>query len=123
MNKYRILIIPFVSIFTPDLSTLRLDRLCVMALWVCRACSPAILSPGLTVPEVNIDVQGIIGIPYMLTCRPVNLSPRVDRSRGENRRSMHYGYSLLIHLSTCPPGLTGPEVNMGVQGIMGIHTC
>ena len=59
----------------------------------------------------------------MLTCRPVNLSPRVNRSRGEYRRAMHYGYSLLVHLSTCQPvlqGLTGPEVNIGVHGIMGI---
>ena len=34
---------------------------------------------------------------------------------------MHYGYSLLAHLSTCPLRLTGPEVNKGVHGIMGIQ--
>ena len=38
--------------------------------------------PGLTGKEVNIGVQGIMGNPYLFTCRPVNLCTRVDRSRG-----------------------------------------
>ena len=29
-----------------------------------------------------IGDQGIMGIPYLFTCLPVNLSTRVDRSRG-----------------------------------------
>ena len=53
------------------------------------------LQRGLTGQGVNIGVHGIMGIPYLFTCRPVNLS-------------------------TCLPGLTGQEVNIGVQGIMGI---
>ena len=55
----------------------------------------------LTGPEVNIGEQGIMGIPYLSTCRPVNLSTRVDRSRGEYRRARDYGYSILVHLLTC----------------------
>ena len=118
-----------------DLSTLMLYRLCETALWVLLTCSPVNLSsrvdrswgeyrspghygysvlvhlptcpPVLKGPEVNIGEQGIMGIPYMLTCRPVNLSPRFDRSRGKYRRATHYGYSLLAHLSPCQPGLTG----------------
>ena len=31
---------------------------------------------------------------------------------------MHQGYSILVHLSTCQPGLTEPEVNKGLQDIM-----
>ena len=32
----------------------------------------------------------------------------------------HYVLAVLVHLSTCLPGLTGPAVNIGVHGIMGI---
>ena len=67
-----------------------------MALWVFHTCPPVDLStclPGLTGPEVNIGVQGIMGIPYLFTCRPVNLS-------------------------SCPSRLTGPEIKRGVKGIM-----
>ena len=44
---------------------------------------------------MNRSMQGIIGKPYLSTCRPVNMS-------------------------TCLPGLTGTAVNIGVHGIMGI---
>ena len=39
--------------------------------------------PELTGPKVNMGEQGIMGIPCLSTCRPVNLSTRVDRSRGK----------------------------------------
>ena len=58
-----------------------------------------------------------MGIPYLFTCRPVNLSTRVDMSRGKYRSAGHYGLFVLVHLSTCQPGLTGPEVNTGVQDL------
>ena len=58
-----------------------------------------------------------MGIPYLFTCRPVNLSTRVDRSRGKYRSARHYGYFVLVDLSTCLPGLTGPEKNTGVQDL------
>ena len=53
---------------------------------------------------------------------PVNLSTRFDRSSGKYRSAWHYGYSVLVlvDLSTCLPGLTGQEVNIGMQGIVGI---
>ena len=69
-------------------------------------CLPVDLStclPGFTVPEVFIGEQGIIGIPCLSTRRHVNLSTRVDRSRGKYRSSWHYGSSVLVHLSTCQP--------------------
>ena len=59
-----------------------------------------------------------MGIPYLVTCRPVNLSTRDDRSRGKYRSTGHFGYFVLVHLSTCLPGLTGPDVNILYQGIM-----
>ena len=72
----------------------------------------------------NFDID-CMGIPYLFTCRPVNLSTRVDRSRGKYRSAGHYGYSVLVHLSTCQPDLstclpwlTGPDVNILYQGIM-----
>ena len=37
--------------------------------------------PGLTCSEVKIGVLVFMGILYSFTCRPVNLSTRVDRSR------------------------------------------
>ena len=78
--------------------------------------------PWLIGPAVNLGVHGIMGILYLLTCRPVNLSTRVDRSSGKYRSAWHYGYSVLVlvDLSTCLPGLTGQEVNIGMQGIVGI---
>ena len=101
--------------------------------------------PGLRGAEVNIGEQWLMGIPYLSTWRPANLSTRVDRPRGKYRRARDYGYSvlvhlstrvdrsrgkyrrardygypILVHLSTCLSGLTGPEVNIGEQGIMGI---
>ena len=76
--------------------------------------------PGLTGNGVNIGAQGIMGISFLSNCRPVNLSTRVDSSRCKHIISRHYRYSVLVYLSTCQPGLTGPEVNIGVQGIMGI---
>ena len=71
-------------------------------------------------------------IPYLLTCRPVNLSPWVERLTGEQVHNiplpfvsifssgrvnpelgqvMCYGYSVLVHLSTCQP------VPMGTQAM------
>ena len=46
---------------------------------------------GLTGKEVNIGVQSIMGIPYLFTCRLVNLSTRVDRSRVKYMSARHYG--------------------------------
>ena len=69
-----------------------------------QGCSPVDLPtclPELTGLGVIIGVQGIIGIPYLFTCRPVNLSTRVDRSRGKYMSARHYGYFVLVHLSTC----------------------
>ena len=63
--------------------------------------------PGLTGPEVNIGEQGILGIPYLSTCRPVNLSTRVDRTRAKYMRAIHYGHSVLVHLSTFQPVYQG----------------
>ena len=62
--------------------------------------------------EINIGVQGIIGTSYLFTCRPVNLSTRVDRSRGKYRSAGHYGYFVLVHLSTCQPVYQGGHVQM-----------
>ena len=48
-----------------------------MALWVFRSCPSVDMStslPRLKGPGVNIGVLGIKGIPYLFTCRPVNLS-------------------------------------------------
>ena len=64
--------------------------------------------------------QGVMGNPYFFTCRPVNLFTMIQRSRDKYRRARDYGLSLLVYLSTCLPGLTGPEVFKGEQGIMGI---
>ena len=65
--------------------------------------------------EVNIGEQGIMGITYLSTRRPVDLSTRVDRSRGKYRSASDYGYSILL------PGSTGPEVNIGEHSIF--RTC
>ena len=45
---------------------------------------------GVTGPEVNIGVLGIMIIPYLSTCRPVHLSTRLDMSRGKHIISSHY---------------------------------
>ena len=55
-------------------------------------------------------------IAFLFISRPVNLSKRIDRStgkhivsrdiglaRGKNRSAGHYGYFVLVHLSTCQP--------------------
>ena len=68
---------------------------------------PSTFLPGLTGPEVNIGEQGIIGILYLFTCQPVNLSYRADRSSGKYRRARNYGYYILVHLSTCQPVYQG----------------
>ena len=70
-------------------------------LFTCRPVNLSSCLPGLTGPEVNIGVQGIMGISLMFSCRSV------DMSRGKYIISRHYGYSVLVHLSTCLPGLTG----------------
>ena len=51
----------------------------------CRPVSLSACLPGMTGPEVNIGVLGIMGIPYLSA----------------------------VDLSTCPSGLTGPEINIG----------
>ena len=43
-------------------------------------------------PELNIGVQGTMGISYLFTSQPVDLSTRVDRSRGK------YNPLLLLYL-------------------------
>ena len=64
-----------------------------------------------------------MGISYLSFCRPVNLSTRVDRSRGKYigvqsiigisrfrgkyRSFSVYGYSVLFYLSTCQPVYQG----------------
>ena len=71
--------------------------------------SPVNLSTTLTGPKASIGDQMIIGNHNMFTCRPgvsrtcrpVNLSTRVDRSSGKYRRAGHYGYLVLVHLLTC----------------------
>ena len=47
--------------------------------------------PGLRGPELNIEVQGIMDIPHLFTCQSVNLSTRVDRSRGKCMSARDYG--------------------------------
>ena len=71
-------------------------------------------------PEINIGVQGIMGTSYLFTCQPV-YQGCVDRPRGKYRSAGHYGYFVLVHLSTCLPGWTCPDVNiLYIIGIMGI---
>ena len=79
----------------------------VLCLWYFVLVHLSTCLPGLTGQEVNRGVQGIMGIPYLFTCRPVNLSTRVDRLIGKFRSAGHYGYFVLVHLSTCLLGLTG----------------
>ena len=76
----------------------------------------AIFSPGPV--KGYIDVQCIMARQYMHRGRTVKLSPTFGRSRGEYRRAIHWGYFVLVHLPTCPPGLTGKDVNIGLQDIM-----
>ena len=64
---------------------------------------------------------GLLGIPYPSTCQPV---PRVDMSRGKYMSSCPYGYSVLFHLSTCLPGLTGGNIgDYGLMDIPYLSTC
>ena len=66
-------------------------------LWACppgvvlRLLLCVVQNNGVTGPEVNIGVLGIMDIPYLSTCRPVNLSTRLDMSRGKYIISSHYG--------------------------------
>ena len=101
------------------------------ALWVGRTCSSIDLStclPGLTGQKVNILYQGIMGIPYLFTCQPVNLSTRVYRKEVNIGVQSIMGIS---HLSTCRPVNLSTRVdrsrgNIGVQGIKGnpyLFTC
>ena len=69
MDKYDLPIMPCIDIFTS------------------RPFYLLTFLPGLIGPELNLEVQCILGIPCLFTCRPVNLS-------------------------TCLPGLTGREVNI-----------
>ena len=85
----------------------------------------SICLPGFTGKEVNIGVQSIMGISHLSTCRPINLSTRVDRSRGNIGVQGIMGNPYLFTCRpvnlTCLPGLTGPVANIGEQGIMGNH--
>ena len=56
----------------------------IMGIPYLSTCRPVKRLTGL---EVNIGVLNIIGIPYSFTCRPVNLSLRVDRSRDKYRKT------------------------------------
>ena len=47
--------------------------------------------PGLIGPELNLEVKCIMGILCLFTCRDVNLSTRVDRSRGKYMSARDYG--------------------------------
>ena len=73
MDKYGLPIMPCIDIFTS------------------RPFNLLTFLPGLIGPELNIEVQGIMGIPYLFTCRPVNLSTRVDMSRGKYMSARDYG--------------------------------
>ena len=56
-----------------------------------------------------------MGKPFLFTCRPVNLSTRVDRSRVKYMSAGHYGYPVPLHLSTSLSGFTGRELNISVR--------
>ena len=64
----------------------------------------------------------MMGISYLSTCRPVNLSARVDRSGGKYRSTGHYRYFVLVQLSASQLVnlLTGSEVNIVALVLMGI---
>ena len=87
-------------------------------LFTCRPFNLSTCLLGLTGQKVNILYQGFMGNAFLLTCRSVNLSTRVDRSVGQHIISEHYSLAVLVDLSTCLSGLTGRDVNIGVQGIM-----
>ena len=53
-----------------------------------------------------------MGILYLSTSRPVNLSCRVDRSRDKYLNERHYGYAVLVHLSTCQHVKLSTRVDM-----------
>ena len=96
-----------------------------MALWVFRTCSPVDLTiclPGLTGPAVNIGVHGIMGIPYLFICRPVNLSSRVERSRGKYRNAGHYGYFVLFSSGRVNPEF-GQVLFFVIMDILYFFTC
>ena len=76
-----------------------------MALWVFRTFPPVDLSTRVASQEVNIGMQGIMGISYYLALGVSILS--LDRYV-----LWHYGYSVLVHLSTCQPVNQGRHVQM-----------
>ena len=51
-----------------------------------------------------------MGIPFVFTCRSVNLSTRVDRTRGKHMSAGHYGHFVLVYLLTCQPVYQGRQV-------------
>ena len=73
VDKYGLPIMPCIDIFTSRPSYL------------------LTFLPGLIGPELNIEVQGIMCKSYLFTCRPVNLSTRVDRSRSKYMSARDYG--------------------------------
>ena len=135
MDKYGILITPCSPIFTsgPVNNGRQVGRSTGGLVWITHkllfsdpvntllSCwQPVNLSTRVDMSRTKIGEQGIMGNPYSFTCRPVNLFTTGHRSRGKFRRARDYGKSIKVHLSTCLPRLTGPEVFIGEQGIMGI---
>ena len=58
-----------------------------------------------------------MGISYLSTCRPVNLSTRVARSRGKYRSAGHYGYFVLFS-SGCVNPEFGQVMCYGIMDIL-----
>ena len=96
-----------------------------MSFWIFCTFSPVDLSPclpGLTGPAVNIGVHGIMGIPYLFICRPVNLSTRADRSRGKHRNAGHCGYFVLFSSGHMNPEF-GQVMFYVIMDILYFFTC
>ena len=58
-----------------------------------------------------------MGISYLSTCRPVNLSSRVARSRGKYRSAGHNGYFVLLS-SGCVNPEFGQVMCYGIMDIL-----
>ena len=89
--------------------------------WTCQ--------PRLTGRQVDKNGLPIMPCTHIFTSRPVIPGRQVARSTDEQVRNTHYTMHSYIyrwtcqpwspvHLSTCQPGLTGPDVNIGLQDIM-----
>ena len=71
-------------------------------------CRPVNLSTRVDMPRDKYMTAWHYGFLSLFTCRLVNLSTSVDRSRGLYRSAGHYGLFLLVHLTT---GKTVKAVN------------